>query len=150
MSANSTPFPSTGRLRKLSRVICTLALGIELAAYGFAMPIEVVPLTLDNSPVFDLKFRDFFRLPVGPLGLEFSHLLRALDGQRVSVLGYMVAQEDAPVGRFFLTPIPVRMSEHADGDADDLPPGTVVVIMPAIDQKRPIPHHDQDQRRRND
>ena len=52
----------------------------------------------------------------------------------------MVAQEDAAKGRFFLTPMPLRMSEHADGDADDLPATTVVVMMPDGDRVRSIPH----------
>jgi len=32
------------------------------------------------------------------------------------------------------------MNEHADGDADDLPPNTVVVVMPEVDRPRAIPH----------
>ncbi len=32
------------------------------------------------------------------------------------------------------------MSEHADGDAYDLPPATVVVEMPARDGALPLPH----------
>lgn len=52
----------------------------------------------------------------------------------------MVAQKEAPRGRFFLTPLPIRMSEHSDGDADDLPPATVVVEMPAKGGALPLPH----------
>ncbi len=90
--------------------------------------------------VQDLKFRDFFASPIGPRGLEMSATLKAAHGQRVRLTGYMVAQEDGSVGEFFLTPLPIRMSEHADGDADDLPPSTVVVVMPAPDSARPLPH----------
>lgn len=88
----------------------------------------------------ELKFRDFFASPIGPRGLEISPALKAAHGKRVRLVGYMVAQEDAPAGHFLLTPLPVRMSEHADGDADDLPPATVVVEMPASDSARVLPH----------
>ena len=88
----------------------------------------------------DLKFREFFANPVGPRGLEISTTLQAAHGRRVRLTGYMVAQEDAPSGRFFLTPLPLRMSEHADGDADDLPPSSVLVVMPAQDSVRVLPH----------
>lgn len=81
-----------------------------------------------------------FRMPVGRAGLEPSARLRALQGQRVRITGYMVAQEDGSVGRFFLTPVPLRMSEHADGDADDLPPNTVLVLMPPAERALALPH----------
>ncbi len=92
------------------------------------------------SDVRDIKFRDFFKSPIGARGLELSEPLRVAAGQRVRLMGYMVAQEDTPTGRFFFTPMPIRMSEHADGDADDLPPSTVVVVMPEIDRMQPILH----------
>ncbi len=97
-------------------------------------------LQSDVPPAPDLRFRDMFRMPIGPAGLEPSDTLRALQGQRVRITGYMVAQENQPVGKFFLTPVPLRMSEHADGDADDLTPNTVVVFMPTAEETLPLPH----------
>jgi len=79
-------------------------------------------------------------MPAGPRGLNPGKAVLALDGQRVRITGFMVTQEDAPVGRFFLTPVPLRMSESADGDADDLPLNTVVVLMPPAEQSLPLPH----------
>ena len=32
------------------------------------------------------------------------------------------------------------MSEHADGEADDLPPSTIVVIMPPAERSAALPH----------
>src|SRR5436305_8502261 len=95
------------------------------AACGFALA-----LAAGAAPALDateLKFGQFFRAPVGPRGLEISDTLRGAHGRRVRLVGYMVAQELPSPGRFMLTPRPVRMSEHADGDADDLPPATVTV-----------------------
>jgi len=48
--------------------------------------------------------------------------------------GYVVQQEVAAPGQFLLTPRPVQMSQHADGEADDLPPSTVLVSLPAEQQ----------------
>ena len=113
---------------------------------GATVAVEAAPTrtALNTSNLFpevrDLKFRDFFQLPIGDRGLELSEPLRAAAGHRVRITGYMVAQEDAAKGRFFLTPMPLRMSEHADGDADDLPATTVVVMMPDGDRIRSIPH----------
>jgi hypothetical protein len=90
----------------------------------------------------ELKFSQFFRQPIGDRGLVLSDALRAADGQEVRLVGYMVAQEQPQPGRFWLTPRPVRMSEHADGEADDLPPATVTVRLDPSQQDRLIPHQD--------
>lgn len=76
------------------------------------------------TPVADIRFRDFFSSPIGPRGLQFNPSLLAVNGQRVRLTGYMVAQESALAGHFLLSLLQVRMSEHANGDADDLPPAT--------------------------
>lgn len=90
----------------------------------------------------DLKFSQFFKSPIGPAGLELSDVLRAADGRPVRLVGYMVAQEQARPGRFWLTPRPVRMSEHADGEADDLPAATVTVLLDPSQQDRLVAHRD--------
>jgi hypothetical protein len=77
---------------------------------------------------------EFFQFPVGPKGLQISSSLREAQGKRVSMQGYVVQQEVAAPGQFLLTPRPVQMSQHADGEADDLPPSTVAVSLPAEQQ----------------
>ena len=89
-----------------------------------------------------IKFGSFFAQPVGPRGLEIAEALRAADGREVRLRGYMVSQEQRPAGRFLLTPRPVRMSEHADGEADDLPPSTVTVVLDAAQQDRIVTQQD--------
>lgn len=81
--------------------------------------------------VLDLPFSQFFRQPIGPRGLQPTEALRAADGRRVRLVGYMVVQEAPQPGRFLFAPRPVTLSEHADGDADDLPPATVTVLLDA-------------------
>jgi hypothetical protein len=90
----------------------------------------------------DLKFASFFRQPIGARGLAISDALRAADGRRVRLVGYMVAQEEPSPGRFLLTPRPLRMSEHADGDADDLPPTTVTVLLDERQSDRLVRHRE--------
>ena len=109
-----------------------LALSTAPAAPALAQSAGAEPL--------DIRFGSLFKQPVGPRGLEISDALRAADGQRVRMVGYMVAQERPLAGRFLLTPRPVRLSEHADGDADDLPPSAVTVLLDAGQQDRLITH----------
>lgn len=91
----------------------------------------------NNAPI-ELKFRDFHKSPIGPAGLQLSPQLLAAHAQRVRLTGYMVAQEVPLLGHFFLTALPVAMSAHADGDADDLPPATVLVQMPEPESGLPV------------
>ena len=79
-------------------------------------------------------------MPIGPKGLEISDALRQADGQTVRLTGYMVQNERPALGRFMLTPRPVQMSEHADGDADDLPPATVTVYLDKDQSEFVVPH----------
>ena len=105
---------------------------------GAAQPQEVS--TRVARPVTELRFREFFRLPVGPTGLDFSDTLCQADGQTVRLVGYMVQQENPVPGRFMLAPRPVQMSEHADGEADDLPPATVMVYLDPAQRDWAVPH----------
>ena len=115
-------------------ILGVAALSVHVGAHAQATAAA------DTTTVQDIRFRDFFASPIGPRGLEMTAALKAADDKRVQLTGYMVAQEDAPTGHFFLTPLPLRMSEHADGDADDLPPSTVLVVMPTRDAGRTLPH----------
>ena len=110
-----------------------MALGVAVAA---AQPAA----NADATPPLDLAFASFFRHPVGARGLEISDELRAAHGRSVTLVGYMVRQEEAQAGRFLLAPRPVQMSEHADGDADDLPPATVTVLLDEAQQQRVVAH----------
>jgi len=117
----------------LRSLVNSTALAVALLAAPFVVQADSV------APV-DLKFASFFKQPIGPRGLEMADALRAADGKRVRLVGYMVAQEEPLAGRFMLTPRPVRMSEHADGDADDLPPATVTVLLDAAQRDRIVAH----------
>lgn len=85
--------------------------------------------------VTELKFRDLFKLPVGPKGLEPTDTLLALDGKRVRIVGYMVRQSPAPKGAFLLSPLPTTLGDEDESLADDLPPTTLAV---SLDRSRDL------------
>lgn len=76
--------------------------------------------------VTDLKFSELFK-PIGPRGLEYSDKLRALDGKKVRLLGYMVRQTEPVPWTFLLSPVPVTLHEKEYGLAEDMP-ATIVHV----------------------
>jgi hypothetical protein len=56
---------------------------------------KVAALPAPPEGVSDLFFDEFFKLPVGPKGLEMTERLTSLDGKRVRILGFMVKHPQA-------------------------------------------------------
>jgi hypothetical protein len=120
---------------------CTLAIALlgavvlDRAALASGLSLPDVPdrlavrkaLPSAKNGIVELRFRDFFRMPVGPGGLEPSDALRAADGQRVRLVGFMVRQAPNPADGFLLTSVPVATSDEDEGLADDLPAAIVHV-----------------------
>ncbi len=77
--------------------------------------------------VVDIKFREFFKMPMGPHGLEPTEKLLSLNGKQVRIIGYMVNAEEPVAGPFILAPLAVSMAEKEDGPADDMPATTLFV-----------------------
>jgi len=100
-----------------------------------------VQKTLGPPPagVVELKFRDVFKLPVGPKGLEPTERLLALDGKRVRIVGFMVRQSPASKGTFLLSPLPVSLGDEDEGLADDLPPATLGIDLDAKARDLAVP-----------
>ena len=131
--------------RRLNRATCLLALLASLAplaasAHGGGATVRIgadavaaselgVAGNLPPAPagVADLKFREIYRMPIGPRGLELTERARALDGQRVRMVGYMVEQELPARGGFILSPLPTLIGDEDESLADDLPPSVVFV-----------------------
>jgi len=110
------------------------------AAFWLGTAPAQVPAPSSARVASELRFRQFFRTPIGPAWLEISDTLRQSDGEAVRLTGYMVQHEIPTPGRFMLAPRPVQMSEHADGDADDLPPSTVTVYLDPTQSDWAVPH----------
>lgn len=126
--------------------------------HGHMIPSSEVDLSAIELPplpdgVKELNFRDFYKMPVGDYGLEMTEKLRALDGQRVRIIGFMVHEDlsrcnsctvaktvggrpvpawmEATVpGRMMFTSRPCAVSFSHYGLSDDLPPQTLFVTVP--------------------
>lgn len=115
--------------------------------------LERVPLPPLPDGVEELKFADFFKMPVGPRGLELTERAQALDGKRVRIVGLQVREQlgtcsdcsklqrpgmkprpawvDHIVpGRLMVSPVPSTINMAHYGLSDDLPPQTLYVNVP--------------------
>jgi hypothetical protein len=115
--------------------LCALLLAIWAAP---AMAQERPAAASATTPL--LRFADFFKLPLGSQGAEMTPALLQANGQPVRLTGYMVQAERPVLGHFMLTPRPVRMSEHSDGDADDLPAAWVMVYLDPEQKDFAVPY----------
>jgi hypothetical protein len=88
----------------------------------------------------DLSFRDFFRLPVGPKGLEPTEKLLSLNHKTVRLQGYLVDEEEPLPGLALMTPVPTALAELADGPADYLPPATLYIHLQSKHAKKFVTH----------
>ncbi len=104
----------------------------DVRASVFGVRGELAP---PPAGVADLKFREFFRLPIGPRGLEPSAKLQSLDGKRVRLIGYMADREEPAAGFLILAPLPVSIAEVEDGPADDMPASVAYVHLAGFADK---------------
>lgn len=90
----------------------------------------------------DLKFRDFYQLPVGPRGLAPSARLLSLGGQPVRITGYLAHQDagSAVPGIALLTPLPVSLGDEDESFADDLPPATLYLHLADAQSADTVPY----------
>lgn len=89
-----------------------------------------------------LLFADFFKLPIGPRGLEAGPKLLALNGKTVRMVGYMAHQdgETAVPGLFILAPLPVTLGDEDESFADDLPASVLYVHLTAPQHQGYVQH----------
>lgn len=113
----------------------TLAPSSAFAAKGLGWHADALALELDGvkqlpalpDGVTELKFSDFYRMPVGPAGLDFTDKLKALSGHRVRLMGFMVRQTRPSPGVAILAPFALATQENEYDVCDDLPPATIFV-----------------------
>ena len=115
-----------GKRNPLATVLFT---AIALACWCSGSALAQATSQTGPAENAELRFADFFQSPLGPKGAQTTATLLQADGKTMRLTGYMVQQERPSLGRFMLTPRPVRMSEHADGDADDLPIAWAMVYL---------------------
>lgn len=130
---------SIQKVKSIKKTLGWFSLFVSLTIFS-AHIASAQTMPAPTGAATELRFRDFFRMPMGPRGLEISDTLRRADGKTVTLTGYMVQQETPAIGSFMLTPRPVQMSEHADGNADDLPPATVLVELDPTQKDWAVTH----------
>ena len=122
-------------IKKLS--FCVVILSVLLMGCAEQAIKQVKP---GLPTAIELSFKDFYKSPVGPMGLEPTQKLLSLKGKRVHLQGYMVVEEEPTPGLFMLTSLPVNIPEKEDGPSDNLPGATVFVHMPKADANKVLAH----------
>lgn len=110
------------------------------------LPPKVIPSIVSISGVVseahqgvtDIKFRDFFKMPIGKRGLELNYKFLSLDGKRVRILGYMAKAENPTSGMFVLSSLPVELGDEDESLSDDLPANSIFVH--TTPKKFVVPH----------
>jgi len=137
----------------MRNVVCAAALWFALASTATAAaggdeqartaaPPAALQVHAGQAPLAgttDLKFRDFFALPIGPKGLAPSARLLGLAGQRVRVVGYMARQEQPSAGLVIVAPLPVVLGDEDESFSDDLPASALYVHLADTDRERKVP-----------
>jgi len=116
------------------------ATGLMFSSPAASQTVVQTGLGLANIPPTDIEFRSFFKMPIGPKGLEVTDKVKQSSGQTVLLTGYMVKSEVPMPGAFMLSPRPIQMSEHADGDANDLPASVCWVYLDDSQKNWVVPH----------
>jgi len=119
----------------------TALLAISAGFFGLTVSTQVrSQVRWDPNEATPLELQAFFKMPIGPKGLEVSDKVLKASGQKVRLTGYMVKNELPMPGVFMLAPRPVQMSEHADGDANDLPASVCWVYLDDHQKNWLVPH----------
>lgn len=98
-------------------------------------------LTLPPLPegVSELRFEEFYKMPVGPRGLEATEKLLSLRGQRVRILGYMANMRLRNNRQMIFAPLPLKAQPMEYGQADDIPATHMLVRVPG-NPSEPVPY----------
>lgn len=137
-----TVYPPRFGIRTLALLLCLAAAGAragEAAAVAAPAALRVDSALAPEPGTTDLKFREFYTLPIGPKGLTPSARLLGLAGQRVRMVGYMARQDAPSAGMLILAPLPVALGDEDESFSDDLPATALYVHLAAADREQPVP-----------
>ena len=119
----------------------TALIAISASFFGLTFSTQVrSQVRVDLRDPIALEFQSFFKLPMGPKGLEVTDTVTQSSGKLVRLKGFMVNSELPTRGAFILAPRPIQMSEHADGDANDLPASVCWVYLDNAQKNWVVPH----------
>ncbi len=91
------------------------------------LPFHAARAACAAPGVANIKFQEFFKMPVGPRGLEPTDKLIALNGKKICLVGFMVRQHIPTPGVFVFAAMPLQLGDEDESLSDDLAPGAVFV-----------------------
>src|SRR6185503_19240343 len=98
-------------------------------------PVRLVPRPPPRTvSIPTIDFSELYRF--GDRAPELTAKLLALQGRRVTLVGFMVLLERPPRGGFYVSPYPAA-SDESGGGRGDLPP-TAVLVLPRAAAGRPV------------
>src|SRR5688572_664714 len=104
------------------------------AAHGDEPSVELLPKPAPKAiSLSTIEFADFYNF--GPTHAEPTDKLNALNGKKVTLVGFMVEMSDPAKGGFYLAPYPALSDESAGGRAG-IPPVSVLVVAPIAKGKK--------------
>lgn len=119
----------------------TALLAISASFFGLTFSTQVrAQVRLDTNEPIALEFQSFFKMPIGPKGLEATEKVTQSNGKLVRLKGFMVNSETPTRGGFILAPRPIQLSEHADGDANDLPASVCWIYLDSSQKNWVVPY----------
>jgi hypothetical protein len=124
--SDAPPPPTSRRTHVSVEELATILNAKKSAEKPVAAP-KLPPLP---EGVEDLDFKEFYKMPVGPRGLEPSAKLLSLHGKRVRIPGYMANMERANKRQLIFAPMPLQPQPHEYGHCDDIPATHVLVTVP--------------------
>jgi hypothetical protein len=125
----------------MNSFIHSALIAISASFLGLTFSTQVrSQVRMDQKDPIALEFQSFFKMPVGPKGLEVTDKVTQANGQFVRLQGFMVKTETPMHGSFVLSPRPVQLSEHADGDANDLPASVCWIYLDSTQKNWIVPH----------
>lgn len=101
-----------------------------------AASIQLPPLP---EGVTELKFDEFYKMPVGPRGLEPTEKLLSLHGKRVRILGFMGNIRLRNNRQMIFAPVPLKAQPLEYGMADDVPAAHILAKVPG-NPAEPLPY----------
>lgn len=112
-------------MEELAQVLDKEKVGTGKTANEVARDLPPLP-----EGVSELRFDEFYKMPVGPRGLEPTEKLLSLNGKRVRILGYMANMQMRGNRQMMLAPVPLKAQPLEYGQADDIPATHVLVRVP--------------------
>jgi hypothetical protein len=140
--ADTVPAPKTEETSPRRKVATMEELAEALSkerSKNSQAPREAVKLPPLPEGVADLRFDEFYKMPVGAFGLEPTEKLLSLNGRKVRILGYMGKIRLRNNRQMIFAPVPLQAQPLEYGKADDIPAAHVLVRVPG-NASEPVPH----------